>query len=381
MQRIAVFAGTRPEAIKVAPLVRAAAEAGGLEVVLVSTGQHRDMLLPVFELFDIEPAHSLDVMLPNQSLGELTANLTRKIDALLPNLEVDFCVSQGDTTTAFVSSLVAFYHQIPVGHIEAGLRSGARYSPFPEEINRSLISRLASLHFAPTEQSRQNLLAEGIADTAICVTGNTVIDALLLELDRQDRAATPAGAQLDTILGPGRSERPYVLITGHRRENFGAGFSEICSAIAELARQFPDRDFVYPVHLNPNVQEPVRELLGTRPNVRLLPPQGYSEFVTLMRHSSVILTDSGGIQEEAPSLGKPVLVMRDNTERPEGVDAGTVLLVGANQDRIVSSVSTLLTNQGAYDQMAQAVNPYGDGQASQRILDAITTHVSEAQTA
>lgn len=375
MKTIAVFAGTRPEAIKIAPIVRAAAAREDLEVVLVSTGQHRDMLDPVFDIFEIVPAHRLDVMQPEQTLATLTANLTTAIDQLFRTIDVDFSICQGDTTTAFVSALVSFYHQVPVGHVEAGLRSHDLHSPFPEEGNRTLISRLATLHFAPTAESRANLTQEGLAEECVVVTGNTVIDALHLELARQELAGDAATTQLSTLLGGALGTRPYVLITGHRRENFGHGFEEICAAIGDLAGRFPDHDFVYPVHLNPNVQRPVHARLGEHTNVKLIPPQGYSQFVTLMQHCTLTLTDSGGIQEEAPSLGKPVLVMRDNTERPEGVAAGTVKLVGPDRHRIVAEVSALLTNPAAYERMAQSVNPYGDGQASHRILEAASRYL------
>ena len=373
MKRVAVFFGTRPEAIKMAPVVKALQKAADVDAVVVSTGQHREMLEQVVDLFQINVDHSLDVMRPNQTLASLTARLMQAIDALLNEIECDFCLTQGDTTTTFVASLASFYRRIPVGHVEAGLRTGNIYSPFPEEVNRRLVSSIAALHFPPTEISRQNLLREGILDRAICVTGNTVVDALQLELEQRSDPAIEKNirAQLASELGGGWWQRPYVLVTGHRRENFGTGFDEICKALAELSQRFPDHEFIYPVHLNPNVQGPVYERLGQQKRVRLIAPQPYRPFVALMRSCRLVLTDSGGIQEEAPSLGKPVLVMRDTTERPEGVDAGTVKLVGADATRIVDSVSELLTDNAAYRRMSEAVNPYGDGHASERIVKAV----------
>jgi len=373
MKRVAVFFGTRPEAIKMAPVVKALEQAAEIEAVVVATGQHREMLQQVVDLFQIDLDHSLDVMRPNQTLASLTARLMQAIDALLGEIHCDLCLTQGDTTTTFVASLASFYRRIPVGHVEAGLRTGNMYSPFPEEVNRRLVSSMASLHFPPTEISRQNLLREGILDSAICVTGNTVVDALQLEIEQQSGPAIEKNlrAQLASELGEGWWQRPYVLVTGHRRENFGTGFEEICRAIVELSERFPDHQFIYPVHLNPNVQGPVYERLGRRKNVRLMAPLPYRPFVALMGACRLVLTDSGGIQEEAPSLGKPVLVMRDTTERPEGVDAGTVKLVGADATRIVDSVAELLTDDAAYRSMSEAVNPYGDGHASERIVEAV----------
>jgi UDP-N-acetylglucosamine 2-epimerase (non-hydrolysing) len=309
-------------------------------------------------------------MRPNQTLSELTARLLVGLDELLGRVMPDLGLVQGDTTTVLAASLACFYRRIPVAHVEAGLRTGDRYSPFPEELNRSLTTRLCTLHFAPTEQARDNLLAEGIDPAHIETTGNTVIDALHAEVARQAQpeARAQIEANLRTALGAYPPVRPLILITGHRRENFGRGFEQICAALAELARRFPDHDWVYPVHLNPNVLEPVRERLGAVPNVRLLAPLAYGEFVALMRACRLVLTDSGGIQEEAPSLGKPVLVMRDSTERPEGVAAGTVQLVGADQTQIVEGVSLLLRDPDAYSRMALATNPYGDGHAAERIL-------------
>jgi UDP-N-acetylglucosamine 2-epimerase (non-hydrolysing) len=374
VKRVAVFFGTRPEAIKMAPVVKALDEAPDIDAVVVATGQHREMLQQVVDLFQIEVDHSLDVMRTNQTLASLTARLMQAIDALLGEIECDFCLTQGDTTTTFVASLAAFYRRIPVCHVEAGLRTGNIYSPFPEEVNRRLVSSIAELHFPPTEISRRNLVREGVPDRTIHVTGNTVVDALQLEIKQQRDPAieSEVQGQLASELGEGWWRRPYVLVTGHRRENFGRGFDEICQALAQLSDRFPDYDFIYPVHLNPNVQGPVYERLGSRKSVRLMTPQSYRPFVALMRGCRLVLTDSGGIQEEAPSLGKPVLVMRDTTERPEGVDAGTVKLVGADTTRIVNSVSELLTDDAAYSRMSEAVNPYGDGHASERIVTAVS---------
>jgi len=378
--RVAVFMGTRPEAIKLAPVIRALAAAPDFEPIVISTGQHREMLDQVARLFELPIHHDLAVMRPNQTLAELTARLLGACDALLGELSPELALVQGDTTTVLAASLACFYRRIPVGHVEAGLRTGQRYSPFPEEINRGLATRLASLHFAPTELAREHLLREGIADQDIAVTGNTVIDALETEVARQRNAGVRAQIQnnLEQALGKAVLARPMVLITGHRRENFGHGFEQICAALAELAQRFGDHEFVYPVHLNPNVQGPVQARLGQITNVRLIGPQPYSEFVALMQTCRVVLTDSGGIQEEAPSLGKPVLVMRDTTERPEGVSAGTVKLVGAEAQQIVAGVSLLLTDAGAYAAMAQAANPYGDGRASQRIVERLRDSVAHS---
>jgi UDP-N-acetylglucosamine 2-epimerase (non-hydrolysing) len=315
-------------------------------------------------------------MLPNQSLAGLTARGIEAVDQYLANDKPDLILVQGDTTTTLFAALAAFYRRIPVGHIEAGLRTWNLEAPWPEEANRVLASRLTALHFAPTEISRQNLLKEGVADKTISVTGNTGIDALFLALEKV-RGGPPHVAGLPADLQPGKGNGngspKLVLVTGHRRENFGEGFENICRSIAELALRFPKTQFVYPVHLNPNVREPVMRVLGAGggsllPNVHLLEPLSYLPFVGMMERSSVILTDSGGIQEEAPSLGKPVLVMRETTERPEAVHAGTVRLVGTNSQKIVGEMSRLMTDSEAYDQMARAHNPYGDGQATQRII-------------
>jgi UDP-N-acetylglucosamine 2-epimerase (non-hydrolysing) len=327
------------------------------------------MLDQVLVAFGISPDTDLDLMVPDQTLAGLTARAVEAVDRHLAKAKPGLVLVQGDTTTTFCSALAAFYHHIPVGHVEAGLRTGNLESPWPEEANRILTTRITRLHFAPTESNRANLLREGVPDDRIVVTGNTVIDALFLALDivRRNPPEVP-GLPKALVLG----SSPLVLITGHRRENFGAGFDSICKAIAELAARFPDTAFVYPVHLNPNVRRPVDEILrsaGTD-NVYLIEPLPYLPFVAMMNRSTVILSDSGGVQEEAPSLGKPVLVMRDTTERPEAVTAGTVKLIGTDQRAIVEETSTLLTDKAAYDAMARAMNPYGDGKATGRILAA-----------
>jgi len=371
--KIALIFGTRPEAIKLAPVVLALRRTPGVETRVCVTGQHRQMLDQVLAAFAIKPDVDLNLMEPNQTLSRLTARAIEAIDRFLAEDRPDLVLVQGDTTTVFCAALAAFYHRIPLGHVEAGLRTGNLQAPWPEEANRVLTTRLTTLHFAPTETSRQNLLKEGVAPGSIFVTGNTVIDALLLAVE-QVRAHPPAIPELPAFLQPGTPEKSprMVLITGHRRENFGGGFESICAAIADLATRFPDVQFVYPVHLNPNVREPVQRILGTAQakNVHLIPPQSYLPFVGLLARASVILTDSGGVQEEAPSLGKPVLVMRDTTERPEAVDAGTVRLVGTDRPKIVAEVARLLMDPEAYAAMSRAHNPYGDGHSSHRIVEA-----------
>ena len=368
--RILTVFGTRPEAIKMAPLVKQLDAAADIDSRVCVTAQHRQMLDQVLELFDIRPQHDLDIMRPGQDLYAITATILQRIGEVYAEVTPDIVLVHGDTTTTFAATLAAFYQRIPVGHVEAGLRTGNLYSPWPEEANRRLTGALAALHFAPTEASRDNLLRENVSADRIVVTGNTVIDALLRVTERLQ--ADPALAQAQAARFPMlRDGARLVLITGHRRENFGGGFERICQAIARLARQFPDTDFLYPVHLNPNVREPVNRLLSGIDNVHLIEPQDYLPFVWLMTRSHVILTDSGGIQEEAPSLGKPVLVMRDTTERPEAVDAGTVRLVGTDLEGIVDGVATLLTDDEAWRRMSFAHNPYGDGLACQRIVDAL----------
>lgn len=369
-KKIAVVMGTRPEAIKLAPVIKALEKSDYFQSIVVSSGQHRDMLMQVVNVFGIEVNEDLDVMLPDQSLATLSARLMERIDDWLIRSKPDMVLVQGDTTTMFIAALASFYRQIPLGYVEAGLRTGNLYSPFPEEANRKLATPLIALHFAPTEEARQNLLSEGIDNEIITVTGNTVVDALHMETRRQQ---TPninqqISAKLAGLIANDWQEVPYVLVTGHRRENFGAGFEQICKGLASLAGKFPDIRFIYPVHLNPNVQKPVTELTANIHNIFLIPPQEYPQFVALMSHCKLILTDSGGVQEEAPSLGKPVLVMRDTTERPEGIKAGTVKLIGADAELIVQETSRLLTDPDAYQKMSKATNPYGDGRASERIV-------------
>jgi UDP-N-acetylglucosamine 2-epimerase (non-hydrolysing) len=370
---LSVF-GTRPEAIKMAPVVRQLAGTAGLRSRICVTGQHREMLDQVMGLFGLVADHDLALMRPGQDLFDVTAGALLGLRPVLRAERPDLVLVQGDTTTCMAAALAAFYERIPVGHVEAGLRTWDLAAPFPEEANRTLVSRLAALHFAPTEGSRANLLREGIAAETVHVTGNTVIDALLqvrglLPAEPESRWQASLGPELyrDLVQLPG----PVVLITGHRRESFGAGFTELCSAIAGLARAHPDWRFVYPVHLNPNVRRPVFEILGGLANIALIEPLDYLPFVWLMDRADVILTDSGGIQEEAPSLGKPVLVMRDVTERPEAVGAGTVRLVGTSRARITAELERLLGDRSAYEAMARAHNPYGDGRAAERIAVAI----------
>ena len=374
MKVLTVF-GTRPEAIKMAPLVKALELHASIESRVCVTAQHRQMLDQVLELFDIQPDYDLDIMRPGQDLYAITANILQRIGEVYQACRPDVVLVHGDTTTTFAASLAAFYQRIPVGHVEAGLRTHNLYSPWPEEANRQLTSVMVHLHFTPTSISRQNLLVENVDAARIHVTGNTVIDALLAVKAKFEQSQELAGqmAQRFPFLRDGAH---MVLITGHRRENFGDGFERICQAIHTLAQRHPEVDFVYPVHLNPNVREPVMRLLSNAPNIHLIEPLDYLPFVYLMMRSHVILTDSGGIQEEAPSLGKPVLVMRDTTERPEAVEAGTVRLVGTNTASIVDNMHELLINRAAYERMSFAHNPYGDGRACSRIVDALVASFS-----
>ncbi len=358
-----------------APVVLALREAEGLEPEICVTGQHRHMLDQVLDIFDIQPDYDLALMQPGQSLASLTSGAVMGLNDYLASSRPDFVLVQGDTTTAFCGALSALYNQIPVGHVEAGLRTDNLLSPWPEEANRRLISAVTRLHFPPTEWSRQNLLGEGVDPARVLVTGNTVIDALVTVREKVMHDL-PHIEGLPERLQPGSEEdgSRLVLITGHRRENFGHGFESICRSIRELAEHFPDVDFVYPVHLNPRVQEPVFRILSgdnMASNVHLIEPLDYLHFVALMNRAHIILTDSGGVQEEAPSLGKPVLVMRDTTERPEAVEAGTASLVGTNYNSIVNGVSRLLNNETEYTAMATAQNPYGDGRAAYRIVDKV----------
>ncbi|ALB72283.1 non-hydrolyzing UDP-N-acetylglucosamine 2-epimerase [Cronobacter muytjensii] len=369
MRVLTVF-GTRPEAIKMAPLVHALAQDPAFDTRVCVTAQHREMLDQVLHLFSIVPDYDLNIMKPGQGLTEITCRILEGLKPILTEFRPDVVLVHGDTTTTIATSLAAFYQRIPVGHVEAGLRTGELYSPWPEEANRTLTGHLAMYHFAPTELSRQNLLRENIPDARIFVTGNTVIDALIAVRDRV-MADEPLRLRLETQYPFLDGDKKMILVTGHRRESFGEGFEQICRALADIAAQNRDVQIVYPVHLNPNVTEPVNRILGHVENVVLIEPQEYLPFVWLMNHAWLILTDSGGIQEEAPSLGKPVLVMRETTERPEAVEAGTVRLVGTDTRRIVDEVTRLLHDEAAYQAMSHAHNPYGDGQACERILHAL----------
>ncbi|MGM3408484.1 non-hydrolyzing UDP-N-acetylglucosamine 2-epimerase [Ralstonia holmesii] len=367
MKILSVF-GTRPEAIKMAPLVKALAAQSAMESVVCVTGQHKQMLQQVLDLFDIVPQIDLELMTQNQTLNGLSARLLTAFDDVLETVRPDRILVHGDTTTAMMSAMAAFHRRIPIGHVEAGLRTGDLYQPWPEEMNRRTIDVCADLLFAPTDSSRRNLQAENLGGR-ILVTGNTVIDALLQTTQRivKDDAFR---AELDAHFPFLKDDRKVLLVTGHRRENFGSGFANICEALAKLARR-DDIQIVYPIHLNPNVRGPVQTALAGLPNVHLIEPLDYARFVRLMQRAHVILTDSGGVQEEAPSLGKPVLVMRNVTERPEAVQAGTVRLVGTEVDSIVGAVSHLYDNDDAWRAFSQHLNPYGDGLASQRIVSAL----------
>ena len=381
---ICVIAGTRPEAIKLAPLVLGLRKNEKIKCQLCVTAQHRQMVDQALANFGIQPEVDLNLMKAGQSLSELTARLMESLGTHFDKSKPDLVLVQGDTTTVFCATLAAFYHHIPVGHVEAGLRTGNLLSPWPEEANRVLTSRLARLHFAPTDRSRRNLLHEGVAPESIFVTGNTVIDALLLVRDRIN-AKPDFAAQVIAQLGINRDfvrrflsggakfhDQNYrgklVLVTGHRRESFGQGFENICQSIRQLVDRHPDVGVLYPVHLNPNVQAPVRRILGDHPRIQLVEPLSYEPFVWLMEQSHFVLSDSGGVQEEAPSLGKPVLVMRDTTERPEGVDAGTCRLVGTDPETILRESAQLLENVDEYHRRSQLRNPYGDGTASAQII-------------
>lgn len=385
MKKIMLVFGTRPEAIKMCPLVKEfQKDTIHFKTVVCVTAQHREMLDQVLHLFDIKPDYDLNIMKQGQDLYDITSRVLLGLRDVLKVEQPDIVLVHGDTTTSTAAALAAFYQQIAVGHVEAGLRTHNIYSPWPEEMNRQMTSRIASYHFAPTPLSRQNLLDEGVDETKIYVVGNSVIDALHIVLEQikgnetieQKIKATldQAGLPLPLLSEWNEGKRGLVLITGHRRENFGEGFIHICKAIRDLSEKYPQVDFVYPMHLNPNVRKPIAEVFGedhrvTCPNVYLIEPLDYLPFVYMMNHSTLVLTDSGGIQEEAPGLGKPVLVMRDTTERPEAVTAGTVKLVGTSYERIVSEVTSLLNKEEAYYVMAKAVNPYGDGKTSSRIVD------------
>lgn len=367
MRLLTVF-GTRPEAIKMAPLVKMLEHEKDFESKVCVTAQHRQMLDQVLSLFRISPDFDLNVMKPGQTLAGITSNILASLTPVLEEYKPDLVLVHGDTSTTLCASLAAFYNKIPIAHVEAGLRTGDLLSPWPEEANRKLTGALANIHLAPTAGARSNLLAEGISASHIHVTGNTVIDALLWvnqEIQRDNQLRADMAEKFSFL----RDHARLVLITGHRRENFGQGFDDICQAIADLASTFSDVDFVYPVHMNPNVREPVNRLLSGLSNVHLIEPLEYLPFVYLMGRSYLILTDSGGIQEEAPSLAKPVLVMRNTTERPEGIQAGTVRLVGTEREKIINSVRMLLEDKGEYLSMSQAHNPYGDGKACDRIVE------------
>jgi len=350
-----------------ASVVRALSESPDVDVKVCVTAQHRQMLDQVLDLFSLTPDFDLNLMTPGQDLSDITSKVLIGMRGVLREWRPDYVFVHGDTTTTFATSLAAYYERIPVGHVEAGLRTGNIYSPWPEEVNRCLTGVIASLHFAPTEHAQQNLLAEGVPAANICVTGNTVVDALLDVVARLD-TDTELKREMEAQFSFLDSKKKLILVTGHRRENFGGGFENICRALDEVSRM-PDVEVLYPVHLNPNVQEPVQRILKGNPNVHLIDPVSYLPFVYLMNRASILLTDSGGIQEEAPSLGKPVLVMRDTTERPEAVAAGTVRLVGTGIESIVGGIRTLLSDPAEYQRMSSATNPYGDGTAATRILN------------
>ncbi len=377
MKKILLVFGTRPEAIKMAPLVHEFKKyPDSFETIVCVTGQHREMLDQVLELFQIVPDYDLNIMKPNQDLYDVTSRILLGMRDVLKEVTPDVVFVHGDTTTSTASALAAFYQQIPVAHVEAGLRTGNIYSPWPEEMNRLITGRIAAYNFSPTPLSKQNLLKENVAESTITVTGNTVIDALQWVVKKIETEQALSASLQAELLAMGYDTnrlaegKRLVLITGHRRENFGEGFLNICHAIKTLSQQYPDVDFVYPMHLNPNVRKPVMEILGDNAaNIFLIEPLQYLQFVYLMEKSYLILTDSGGVQEEAPGLGKPVLVMRDTTERPEAVEAGTVLLVGTNRDKIEQGVSNLLEDSVLYTKMSEAINPYGDGLACGRIIE------------
>jgi UDP-N-acetylglucosamine 2-epimerase (non-hydrolysing) len=380
--KVLIVFGTRPEAIKMAPVAKLFAQSTLLETKVCVTAQHRQMLDQVLQVFYIKPDYDLNLMQPGQDLHDITAAVLLGMRKVLQDFAPDLVMVHGDTTTSTATALAAYYQRIPVAHVEAGLRTHNIYAPFPEEINRQITGRIASLHFAPTQTAKNNLLQEATKPETIHVTGNTVIDALQWMKQKIDSDPARQQALADKIAGDGYrcSNRRMVLVTGHRRENFGQGFLNICAAIKQLASRYPAVDIVYPVHLNPNVRTPVNEILSGLTNVFLIQPQDYEPFVYLMAQSYLILTDSGGIQEEAPSLGKPVLVMRDETERPEAVSAGTVRLVGADQARIVNGVAQLLDDASEYKKMTGVINPYGDGQSAQRILAICETEVRSRKT-
>lgn len=371
MKKILFVFGTRPEAIKMAPLIKTFEKDNlNFQTIVAVTAQHREMLDQVLSLFEIIPDYDFDIMSPNQTLEGLTNKILTRISDLFKDVKPDVVIVQGDTTTTFVASLAAFYQKIPVAHIEAGLRTNNIYSPFPEEINRRMTSCIASFHFPPTEQSYNNLLKEGVEKKSMMISGNTVIDALKIVSNKIDANNSDLEENFFKKNKIHFNNDKIILVTGHRRESFGEGFENVCKAIKNIAINNKIK-IIYPVHLNPNVQEPVNRVLGHIKNIHLIPPQEYVPFVFLMKKAYIILSDSGGVQEEAPSLGKPVLVMRNTTERSEGIKAGTARLVGTNSDEITKWVELLLKNQSEYDKMAKAVNPYGDGKASNKIYNYI----------
>ncbi|MDI6891098.1 MAG: UDP-N-acetylglucosamine 2-epimerase (non-hydrolyzing) [Thermodesulfovibrionales bacterium] len=386
MKKLLIVFGTRPEAIKLAPVIKQLkAKSKELRAIVCVTAQHREMLDQVLKVFDIIPQYDLDIMTNDQDLFDITTDSLIGLEDILKREQPDMLLVQGDTTTAFIASLAAYYLKIPIAHVEAGLRTYNKYSPFPEEKNRHLLSVLADYHFSPTEWAKSNLLREGIPSEKIWVTGNTVIDALLSVSSRQKTVSSkkhwfgyfkekwnlPVPSNTDSNIDINNSK--LILVTGHRRENFGQGFKNICMALKEITEKRRDVTIVYPVHLNPNVQQPVKSILNGKPNIYLIEPLEYEPFVFLVSQSYLILTDSGGIQEEAPSLGKPVLVMRNTTERPEGIEAGVVKLVGTDKDTIVNETLELLDDQSLYEKMSKAVNPYGDGRAGERIVNILLT--------
>ena len=382
MKTIMLVFGTRPEAIKMAPLVKEfQKDTDNFKTIVCVTGQHREMLDQVLEIFDIVPDYDLNIMKQGQDLYDVTARVMLGLRDVFKTVHPDIVLVHGDTTTSTAAALAAFYQQIPVGHVEAGLRTHNIYSPWPEEMNRQITGRIATYHFAPTPLSRKNLLTENVDESKIFVTGNSVIDALYMVVNKINTDSSLSSSLSQILKNAGYDTnrlaggKKLVLITGHRRENFGDGFINMCSAIKDLTHKFPDVDFVYPMHLNPNVRKPIHDVFGENlsnlGNMFFIEPLEYLSFVYLMEKSTIVLTDSGGIQEEAPGLGKPVLVMRDTTERPEALDAGTVKLVGTDYDKIYEEVSKLLENQQAYDQMSKAVNPYGDGLACERIVNVL----------
>ena len=368
-KKILTVIGTRPEAIKLCPMVlELQNRSDEFESVVCSTGQHKEMLEQVFKTFNISADFDLKLMAPNQSLAQVTARAVQGLDEVFGKVKPDACLVQGDTTTAFCGGLVGHYHKITIGHVEAGLRTGNKFSPFPEEMNRRLVGRMADLHFAPTPQSQQALLNEGTDPDTVFVTGNTVIDALLWVRDKVTKEMPEDAKKITELI----EDHQTVLVTGHRRESFGQGFENMCEAIRDVASAHSDWKFVYPVHLNPNVQEPVNRILVGQSNVHLVDPLSYEPFVWLMDRSTVVLTDSGGVQEEAPSLGKPVLVMRETTERGEGIEAGNARLVGTSKEKITDELTKLLNDSSARDAMASVKNPYGSGDACRQIADILS---------